>query len=194
MSLMLRRKVLRMPSLVCCCSTLHRFSLANIPAGSRLLWVHLASVYVVTTVTLAVRVCVISSTNTCTWLAGGLQAHLCGGVRIQYQEAQLKIARISCLSPLQKHDFLPQHAPGPAPGCSSTPDALLPVALACLPLQLLWHSTSSALHLYLTHPASPAASTAGATHTALLRDIPGVLRGTMLDKVSTAISRGRVGG
>jgi hypothetical protein len=31
-----------------------RFSLANIPNGSRLLWVHVASVYVVTVITLVV--------------------------------------------------------------------------------------------------------------------------------------------
>jgi hypothetical protein len=51
-------------------------------------------------------------------------------------------------------------------------------AVYALRLQLLWHTTSSALRLYLAHLASPGASTAGATHTALLRDIPGVSRGT----------------
>jgi hypothetical protein len=58
--------------------------------------------------------------------------------------------------------------------------ALLPPPLCS---QMLWSATASALRLHLTHLRSPGAMAAGATHTALLRDIPGVSKGTLLDQV-----------
>ncbi|WIA11265.1 hypothetical protein OEZ85_011390 [Tetradesmus obliquus] len=82
-------------------SDLDVLSMANIPAGSPLLWVHLASVYVVSAIT----------------------------------------------------------------------------------LKLLWSATSDALRLYLAHLSSSSMNLDSASHTALLTDIPGMPRGTLIDKV-----------
>jgi hypothetical protein len=50
-------------------------------------------------------------------------------------------------------------------------------------LQLLWSATSDALRLYLAHLSSSSMNLDSASHTALLTDIPGMPRGTLIDKV-----------
>jgi hypothetical protein len=72
-----------------------------------------------------------------------------------------------------------------APPVRGLPEVACSSVLLLL-LQLLWRASSSAMRLYLAHLAKPSASTAGATHTAILRDIPGVSRGTILDQVGFA--------